>query len=468
VDGLYTANYLFMALLLGGILFNFVRRSEFSIFILYAEMFTYFGAFLYPALIYSGTLSPAIEGAGFLATTGVPGIVTFFHIACYLIGAICGFDLADRLTSNRNVSDAFFFARTAIRNEIKFFKGALILGVGFLLLYLTLIGWSDAIAYAESMRNGHFGMISERAQRFLFLKSLAFTFTFIVCFIPYLLKFSNSRFYVSVYFLFTIMLYAVSLSRMVILLNLAVPLLVYLRIRSKNISTFIFLIAFASPLLITFLFYGKPLGYVLFKLITDGEIVGIEPYLSEHGLLSAFFGNFGFIWYSIEAGMVHIFSTWSPLIPTDLFLSMFGFIPSRILDYAGLSFIDYRMVEQPLACLNSQYFGLACTVPPRDLGLTAYILPFGGAFILGLVKYFIYRRYERYFIYFSKIDYAKTWYPILVIILATMFFSFIPTVLSQLIFLIGMLFFWFMSSLLLRAMTAAKSMSTQNKGTNIP
>lgn len=468
MDGLYAANYFLMALLLGGILFGFIKRTEFGIFVVYAEMFTFFGAFLYPAMFYSGILFPAKEGAGFLATTGVPGIATFFHIACYLLGAICGFVLAEHSTSKKKISDTYFFARTAIRNERKFFKGALILGLGFLLLYLTLIGWGNAIAYAARMRSGNFDMISASAQHFLFFKPLAMSFTFIVCFIPYMLKCSRSNFYLFIYLVFTIMLYVVSVSRMVILLNIAVPLLVYLRIRAKNISTFVFLIALVSPLLIAFLYYGKPLGYLLYKLISDGEIVGIQPYLSEHGLLSAFFGNFGFIWYSIEAGMETISTTWSPLIPTDLYLSILGFIPSRILEFTGLSFLDYRTVEQSLACLNTQYFGLDCTVPPRELGLAAYIMPFGGAFILGVMKYYIFRRYEKYFIFISRIDYAKTWYPILVIILATMLFSFIPTVLSQLIFLIVMLFIWFMLSLLLRAITATYMASSQGKESNIP
>lgn len=466
MDGLYTANYLLMALLLGGILFGFIKRSEFGIFVGYAEMFPFFGAFLYPVLFYSGILFPAKEGASFLATTGVPGIATFFHIACYLLGAICGFALADHSTSKREMSDTFYFVRTAIRDERKFFKGAIFLGLSFLLLYLTLIGWGDAIAYAARMRSGYFDMISEGAQHFLFFKSLAISFTFIVCFIPFMLKSSESKFYVFIYFLFAIMLYAVSVSRMVILLNIAVPLLVYLRIRVKNISTFIFFTAFASPLLIMFLFYGKPLGYVFFKLISDGKIVGVEPYLSEHGLLSAFFGNFGFIWYSIEAGMENILITRSPLIPTELFLSMVGFVPSRLLDYTGLSFIDYRTVDQSLACLNTQYFGLDCTIPPRELGLTAYIMPFGGAFILGVVKYFLFRRYEKYFIYFSRIDYAKTWYPILIIILVTMFFSFIPSVLSQLLFLVLILMFWSVLSRFLRAIAATYSAPTQAKVTN--
>jgi hypothetical protein len=453
VNEIYVVLYLGMALSLGAILLGFIRRSEFGLVVAYAESFTFFGAFVYPVFFYSELITPALEGASFLSTTGTPTLATAAHIGCYLVGALSGFALANQATRLPSISRAYVFAGTLIRDERAFFRGALIIGICSLGTYLTLIGPDNAIAYAAAMRSGIFDNIGEDDQRFLFLKSLSFVFTFIVCFIPSILKAPKAKLLVFCYLIFVAMLFLVSISRTVILLNLVIPLLIYLRIRTRTFPKFLLLAACTVPFLFGFLLYGKPLGFVLFKFITDGEIASIEPYLSDHGFLSAFFGNFEFIWFSTEAGIRHFLASELPLLPPDLFLSPAGFVPSRVFGSIGLESLDYRAVQQPLACLNTSYFGFDCSIPPRDLGLAAYVLPFTGAFVLGFAKYFIFRRQEKYFIHFANANYARTWYPLLVTILATMVFSFIPTVLSQFAFLIAMLLALYLAVRLLRLST---------------
>jgi hypothetical protein len=439
VDELYAAIYFVLAVSFSSILIGFLRRSEFGVLVCYAELFPLFGAFLYPIFFYGGFLAPAIEGSGFLGTSGKPGIATLSHVACYLIGALCGVRLASVITGSDAASAAYVFAGKLISNERAFFRAALFLGLSFLTLYLILIGWSNAVAYAAAMRSGVFENIEEEDQRFLFVKSLAFSFTFIVCFMPSIFRSANGKVLICLYVAFVLMLYAVSISRTVILLSLVVPFMVYVRLRAKSLRTFALLCAFAAPLMLLFLVYGKPLGFVLFKLLSDGELVSVEPYLYEHGFLSAFFGNFEFVWFSIEAGVKHFFSTGGPLIPADVLLSTVGFVPSRVLDYLRLSFLDYRTVLHPLSCVNTQYFTFGCTIPPRDMGFAAYVFPLSGSFLLGCAKYFVFRRQEMYFIFMAGLDYRRTWYPFLMVILTTMLVSFIPTVLSQLVFLVLML-----------------------------
>lgn len=438
----YASGYLAITVSMAYLLFGFIKRSEFGIVVAYTEMFIFFGAFLYPVLFYSNIVQPAEEGSRFLATTGEPGAATFLHMICYLVGALIGTIVAGKYAQHDSIPSALARARKLVKNEKIFFKGTLLIGIGFLSLYLGLLGWDNAIANAILMRGGDFENIQSGDRQYLFLKSLAFTFTFVVCFMPAILRSDLSKSYVLLYVVFVTMLYVVSVSRMVVLLNLIVPVFFYLRFKCRSTSIFIVTMIFITPVVGLFLFYGKPLGFMLFKLINDGELISIEPYLSEYGLVSAFFGNFEFVWYSIEAGMRNFFETGAPFVPYDLILSSLGFVPSRVLEYWGLSFLDYRFSQPLMACVNTSYFGLDCTVPPRELGLAAYLWPFSGAFIFGLVKFYVFRTQERSFIYIASFDYSKTWYPILVVVLLGMFFTFIPVVTSQFSFFVLLLFMY--------------------------
>jgi hypothetical protein len=434
MDAFYAVAYFCMAATMGLMLARFIRRSEFGLLIAYAEIFVFLGAFVYPALFYAGFVTPALEGQAFLNRNGIPATGALAHVTAYWVGSMCGVLAASYTTREHLLSRTFIRTRNLIVEERRFFIASLGIGGSILILYVMLIGPMEAIAFAASMRSGVFEDVAEDDQRFLFLKSIAFAFTFIICFVPAALRTGRGRIICIAYFVFILGLYLVSVSRLVILLNLVVPLLMFARRSCKRFSTFLFLCVVTAPLLFLFLLYGKPLGFFFYKLMVDDELVAIEPYLSEEGLLSAFFGNFEFVWFSIQAGLEHFFDSGQPFIPQDVILSAGGFIPSRVLDYLGLAEFSYRAVKQPLPCLNTDYFGLNCTIPPRELGLSAYVLPFTGAFILGLAKYFIFRRQEMHFLFAASRDYNRTWYPILVVSVVSMLFSFIPTVISQVAF----------------------------------
>jgi len=452
VSELFAPSYLVLSLAMGLLLYGFLRRSEFGLVIAYAEVFIFLGAFVYPAALYGDLLSPAAEGSGFLSVSGQPGLSTLLHVTCYLTGAFAGYILADLTTGSNNASAAHLRAQRLVSNELAFFQGALGLGIAALVLYLVSVGWINAILYATSARIGDFQGIDYADQRVLFLKTIALSLTAVVCFTPSLLRKGNARLTLLVYFLFVAMLFAVSVSRMVILLNVAIPILIYLRIRSATFGRFAVASALFIPLLVVFLFYGKALGLLLATYVTEGELISIEPYLSDYGTLGSFFGNFEYIWYSIEGGVDHFFHNGAPLVPKDVLLSFIGFVPSKVFGYLGLGYLDYRQVDMPLACINASYFGFDCTIPPRDLGFAAYVFPLGGALCLGFIKYFIYRRQEKYFIYIAAKNYDQTWYPILTVLILTMIFSFIPSVISHLLF---MLILFSIALLLIRLLRTA-------------
>ncbi len=437
MEALQLAAYIVLAFAFGFMLLGFVQRSEFGIFIFYAELFVLFGAFIYPVLFFSGAIVPAPYEQVFIDITGTPGIATLLHILCYTLGAYCGFALADRMVRSRGIKRHHALAKWLVRDEVSTFKVTLLLGVLFLALFLIAIGPTEAVAYAAAMRSGIFDDIDIADQKFLFFKTVAFVLTINVCFIPVLLSLrERRRMLLLAYVVFILALYLVSVSRMILLLNIAVPVLYYFRARAKSFVDFSASAALVLPIFLLVLFFGKPMGHVVTAFVLEGQIRSIEPYLFDHGALSAIFGNFGFAWYSIEAGIVHFFESGIPLLAKDVLLTPVGFVPSRILEWLHLESFDYRNVTESLPCINAAYFGDVCTIPPRELGYAAYLVPFLGAFLVGVIKFYLFRKFEFVFLYAKQRDARRVWYPIFVIIALSVLFTIIPTELSELAFIV--------------------------------
>jgi hypothetical protein len=68
--------------------------------------------------------------------------------------------------------------------------------------------------------------------------------------------------------------------------------------------------------------------------------------------------------------------------------------------------------------------------------MAAYLMPGGAAFALGLVKYLVFRRQEKCFLYTASLGYGRTWYPFMTVIFFTMLLSFVPSVVSEVVFLL--------------------------------
>ena len=156
-----------------------------------------------------------------------------------------------------------------------------------------------------------------------------------------------------------------------------------------------------------------------------------------------FFGQFGHLVYSIDAG-VRNFLMHGPVVSNDILLSPLGFLPSFVYSAVGLDFLSYQLVadDQRLSCINDYYFLNAdgCTIPPYLTGASAYFLPVLGGFISGFIKFFFYSIIELSWIRVRSSP-EQIWVPLFLLLLVNRLFLLIPNSISFAVFVSIVLLF---------------------------
>jgi hypothetical protein len=248
-----------------------------------------------------------------------------------------------------------------------------------------------------------------------------------VVFVPALLRARKERFFLVLYFALVVFGFLNSVSRTMLITCTVVPTAIYLRanLRAHPTRTIVTGLVMAGMGLMITLF-GKDFGQAVRVFFSDNSVASVNAQHYDGSVLEALLRQFEYQWFSIRAG-IHSFTTHGPILPDDLPLSLIGFVPSAIMQWAGLGAFRYNEVEQRFACINTAHMGLPdCTVPALFMGYSAYVAPIAAGLAFGFIRNFVLGRAEAAWRYIAARDYSKTWLPYLIAILVTNVFLFIP------------------------------------------
>ena len=416
---LYVVSFVVMAALLARMLY----RSEFGVLVISIEYTYLLGCCLYPLLFSAGLVTPGVEGVSFIEYNGAPGLLASLHILTYCVACAAGYLLAQKKPCDR-LGPIAVKLNGVVRNWQLWFAGLIVFGFSTYGLYMYFIGPENALIYSMAMRSGLFENIEET--RFLFLKTLASLSLYAVCFVYAVLAKGKVRTLLLLYVVLVILAYLLSISRTLLLTYLLVPFLVYSRAHFGVTSAArIVVISFLGGLI---LFFGKNFGnYMSSFLLGAGQESALQAKAAEHGVFNGVMTNVEYVWYSVQAGLVHFLEN-GPLIPKDvIYASLLGFIPSRVLEMIGLKGFYYGDLLSSLPRINTEIFGLpGATIPPGWIGYAAYLSPVGGAVILGLAKFYVYGRLEKLWLFAKDEDLGLTWIPYFLFLIVSTLFSLVP------------------------------------------
>ena len=417
--------------------FLMARRSEFGILVIASEFLSIaVGLCIYPIFYQLDWITLGKEGYSFVRHNGEPSIITAFHILLYTASGCVGYLVA---TKQSYVGGGYLFRsiQGIVKSEDNSFCSLIIFGFVVYSIYFYLVGFHDSLINASAARSGEFDGFGENVQ-YLFLKTLANVSLYAVCFLPAILYKKTKRLWVLAYTMLVLIAYLNSISRSLLLNYIFVPFLVYSMVNFGFVAVVrITTILFIGSLV---LFYGKPFGHYMSNYLT-GNYSEILSYNTEYGYFNAIFNNFEFAWFSVEAGVKNYYYN-GPLIPDDLLYSPIGFIPSRFLEYIGLGEYSYGNATVRLPCVNANTFGFNdCTIPPLMSGYSAYLMPLVGGLIFGFIKFYIYGRLEKMWIFTKKLNYQLTWVPYFLFIISSNYFSLIPGAIAQSSLVIFSVFF---------------------------
>ncbi len=402
-----------------------LKRSEYGALILVAESPFLIGLCLYPLLLEGGFVIPGIEGQSYLFLNGAPGWGPAVHILCYPLFAAVGYFIAINLSFKRPNIIGRILTRVASPATIWHFL--VLFGLFIFGIFLLLVGPDVALINAAIARGGDFEGFGDSG-KFLFLKTLASLSMYAACFIPYILVKQRDRLFILLYIVLTIVAYLNFISRSLILYQLILPLLVVMHVRGFGKKNVILLVGAVIPIALLTLFFGKQFGQFVSAFISGSEFIKLTAYQGEVGLWNSALRNFEFMWFSVCAGWLWFVQN-GPTVPMDALMAFIGFIPSRVLESLGVGWLYHGNAEVRMACINSVQFGLdECTVPPLITGVSVYIAPIAGAIVAGFLRFFVYGRLERMWLYYKNADYSMTWVPyFLFMSFKGLYIRFLPT-----------------------------------------
>jgi len=390
---LYLIMYLMAATVTCLYLYGSIRRSEFGVIFSVSESMFLFGCCLYPILYYLGLLIPGIEEGSAIRGGLLPGFWTALHILSLSVSVAIGFNLALKTRPLKPVI-VKKLSCSILRDEISVFRLLVSGGIGLYLLFFSIVGYDVALINAVLARSGEFSGFGE-SQKYMFLKTVASLSLFSHFLIPQVLSraFRFKFLWLTLYIILILLAYLNSISRTLVIANLFIPPLVYLWTRRSRLKYFFMLVLL--PLIGIVVQLGKSFGNFISITLSGGD-GQIESYQSSDGLFNSFFRNFGHAWFSVEAGVRSFFDV-GPLVNEDILLSIFGFVPARIMDSFGLISFHYTNISDGMACINAAKLGLeTCTIPTLYPSFSAYVAPVAGAMFIGLLRGFI----------FGSIDFA--------------------------------------------------------------
>jgi hypothetical protein len=228
-------------------------------------------------------------------------------------------------------------------------------------------------------------------ESYLFLKRFVYFGVYAVAFLPFALtKEKRPLVFVILFAVLGVFGYLAMAARYMLFQCVLVPLFFYL-IYSKKISlgslVSIFIVCSLGLLGI---FYGKEFPSVLANYVfNNGDF---EFRYSEEQF--DFFRSFSHLYYSIDAG-VREFGRSGPLVPKDILLGPLGVVPSSIFSSLGLSDFSYLLLDfsDRFSCVNTKNISgsyASCYMPPYYIGASAYLIPLGGGFVFGVIRFFFY------------------------------------------------------------------------------
>jgi hypothetical protein len=405
-----------------------LRRSEYGVILAFSEVGFLLGCCVYPIAFTAGLIRPGIEGEAALSTLGVPGLGEALHVFLLALGLYLGFE-SGRALSNEKAARYFAFAEFAVRDEVRAWRYLVLGGIALYAAFVAIAGFDVALMNAAAGRSGEFEGFGE-ARPWLFLKTLAAYGNYAVIFLPSLLARGKERRFFVLYVGLVIFGYVNSISRTMFIVYIIVPLAIHVRaLATRRPARALMALSALAAVGIVITLFGKVFGHVMATYVAGDAVATVDPY--ESGIVEVLLRNFEYQWFSVRAG-VRSFAANGPILPSDIPLSFFGFLPSALMDWVGLGAYRYNEAQAQLACINTANFGLPdCTVPPLFVGYSAYVAPMAGGLVAGFARNFVLGRADALWRHFAARDDRKTWLPYLMALVVTTIFMVIPILLAS-------------------------------------
>ena len=418
------------------------RRSRFSFVLIYSELFYIVG-------IGVGAIALSLdEGAqgdiyqSFLLANGPVDNLTFVHIIVYTAGMVLGMAMYKPVKP-------FFFERGRFRPSalvsglrLNFFWWLILLGIGFLVLYVIVVGPIAALTTAGKARSNQVEELAD-ATEFLFLKNLARIGVFSIVFVPLIMEQKKTLKEFAGIVFYGFLLYLLTGARAALVDTIFLSFMIYLARGGVGYKTLGYICGF-MVFGLGVVFYGKGFGDQIFSAYFEG---GAAQYEGGGTSLSSFLGQFVTLIFSVDAGVKSFYEN-GPVISKALMLSPFGVMPGWLYSAIGFDWLNWQNVlpSENIVCLNTSAFPLAlpCTAPPYYTGVAAYVGPVWMGFLFGFFRFYI----------FSAISYSwhklqsrpnLLWQPLLAFSFFARFTLLIPNVIGFLVFWGAILFgvVWF-------------------------
>jgi hypothetical protein len=293
---------------------------------------------------------------------------------------------------------------------------------------------------AALARSGIFEGLEEDLE-WLFLKRLAGILGLVFVFVPAVLMLKRERmFFFIAYLTLVTLLYLNSISRVLLIRTLVLPAMIYMYMTGAMLRPRMMITLPAIGLFVALVVvYGKGFGGVAQALFTGDTAYQVSQYQSEAGVFGVFEALLRSMegqWYSIAAGIKH-FAENGPFVPPDVFTAIVGFVPSRVLEWAGFGALHYSNIEPKLACINTAMIGLdGCSLPPFTAGYSAYFAPVAAGFMFAFIRTWLFGWFESMWCTFQARSVGLLWLPFLGVHIVSLAFLFIPVNISIAVFVI--------------------------------
>lgn len=367
-----------------------LRESSLGAVVFLANSWTFLGLYIIPILLGFGWIP--LAGNVYIKSNLSFGLAASIHCLLLAFGMFLG-----GLTKVGGLPNAVsekinYFLNDRV--ERIFLKFCLLVGFLSYLAFFSLVGVDTALTNAAAARGGDFDGF-DSGTSYMFLKTLGACSLLGGAALLYFLE-KRTTIFVLVYFSVVAMSYVNSISRTLLLATLISPFLVYyisINRKRKSIGSWFFLVlklCVLGEISLLVVQYGKIFGHFL----TSQFDASANAYnLLDEGRtddqLNLFLSNYTFMWYSVDAGVTKFLFEGTYVTSEPLLAFLFGWIPVGLLNAAGLGEFYYGNLPDSarLACVNgSSFIDGGCTVPPLMPGYSAYLFPFVGAFVFGLVS----------------------------------------------------------------------------------
>lgn len=439
---------LFSLLLFLTLLYLLIRVSVGGLLVAVFELFFIFGVLLAPILYLLGIAEPAHQGENYILAHGWPGLEVALHVFLYTLGALAGYGLAKKKKLSKEYSRYLKYSTVILKNHAQ----AVLIFISLFLyfIYFYLVGFDNALIEAAAMRRGNFEGIGV-GQKYVFLKSIAASLAIVVlCMMPY--RFANIKedrshlLVVLIYLFLVVMIFFNSISRSAILSYILAPIMIAFSYKQQkplrlffNMLTKRFLL-FSLLLCLGFfiLVYGKSFASLFRVFLQDGDFVLKESSLTNKNFILSLVSNSEYTYFSISAGISNFFSN-GPFLGLDVLYSPIAFIPTKFLELVGLGMFAKSNIPEDMImqCYNSFVMNSPeCNIPAGNIAFVAYIFPWGGALIYGLLKFYFYSKGVYLWRLVQNVDFEYTWVVYFYLLFISRLLSFNPGRIAEMMFVV--------------------------------